>query len=799
MSGIERIRSALPPNRVYSAGLLLFPFALAGGFLLMVRNTPPAPVHATIDCAKAIGIAREFLAREGADTPGWRSTCNMATESNWLAFSNSRPDQNAMWRIAPPIGVLVKFTAGGKAALAQVKLTVDGQVTGFSRSDDTAATQDSPGADGALKLATDHLPPGVAFGKPSLFEGGNGKREYTFRSTQIPGAHLSSVVKLEGSVVRSLDTEWSLDDSQPESKAETAQTLLSILGGIFACFVALYSIYRYATRTLQQEISHKRSLIVALFCGAFAVLLGMNAVVNSNEVNISSGVVLLVFAALGVICGAVVAAAYGSGEGDVREAFPGKLTSLDTLLTGRLFSFNTGASLLVGLACAGWLVLAMGILTMPFRTTQAFATQAISEPFLRLHWLMPFVSYPLFALGIVAAGLMQPVAFVQRNISKSHRWRMGILVVCSGLASLLRAHSHSTGEFLVSSAVSVVAVLAPFFLHDLLSTLICVTAIFSIRGLAVSLAAIPASAHRPLDIHAAIAGGLIVFAIAAVMRGKRYTEEQVRPLYAKHIAERKALEAEVSAAREAQLRLLPEKLPSLAGVYISAACVPAETVGGDFYDFFTLGDGRLGVFLAEGNNRGLAAALTIALAKGYLMQCVEKTREPVEILSRLEGMLGSIFGTGEAGNAALTEFAFASLDTARGELRYVRTGAYPKVAIASAGGSSALEREIAVKSRSLPITEGRATLAPGDHVVLFTDGIGRRLALGNRRPEDAAAELVLKTPESQRSGALGTDEVCHRFLEAAKGAVEPDDLTLVVIQMHALAQSESGGALEAVA
>jgi sigma-B regulation protein RsbU (phosphoserine phosphatase) len=341
-------------------------------------------------------------------------------------------------------------------------------------------------------------------------------------------------------------------------------------------------------------------------------------------------------------------------------------------------------------------------------------------------------------------------------------------------------HAPSTGEFLLSSAVFVAALLVPFFLCDLFASLVCVAAVFSVTAMAGSLAAIPAFSGLYVAVQLTAMLLACAFAILCVARGKTWSEERVRPLYARHIAERKSLEAEVSAAREAQLRLLPEGTPEFAGLHISAVCVPAETVGGDFYDFFPLGDGRLGVFIAEGNTRGLAAALTIALAKGYLMQCVERFQEPVEILSRLETALASMFDR----ESVATDFAFAAIDTVRGEISYARTNSYPKVVVVSASGSAAAsERMAPVKGRGSPIAEGRASLAPGDHVVLFTDGMGRRLAAGNRRPEDAAARLVA---DASSETALAIRE---KFFTATKASLEPDDLTVVVIRLQALADT----------
>jgi len=550
----------------------------------------------------------------------------------------------------------------------------------------------------------------------------------------------------------------------------------------------------------QQEVSHSRSLIVALLCAGFGILLALNAVVNSNTGAVPLALILLVFAVMGVVCGALLAAAYGSGEGDIREAYPGKLTSLDAVLTGRLFCRNIGVSVLFGMACAGWLVLALGVMAAPFRIAQAQGSAVMSGPFVRLGGLMPFVLYPLLSLSFAAAGLLQPLAFLQRYVTKARRWHMPVLLCCAGLVSTLRSHSRSNGDFLVTSAILVAALLMPFFLLDLLSTMVCLTVVTSAMGLAISLAVAPSLTVTSVVVHIAVAAGAAGLALFCLARAPNVTEQQVRPLYARHIAQRLALEAEVSAAREAQLRLLPESVPDYAALDISAACVPAETVGGDFYDFFPLGDGRLGVFIAEGNNRGLAAALTIALAKGYLMQCVERFREPVEILMRLESMLSSIFTSdADAGRSSLTDFAFASIDTVAGEIRYARTGAYPKVVVVSSRAVVTSERLVPVSGRQSPISEGRAPLGPGDHVILFTDGIGRRLALGNRRPEDAAAALLSRTRGQIPGQPATADQIGQRFFASTKTALEPDDLTLVVIQMRAEAQFENTTALRVVA
>ena len=792
---------SLAVRRAWTAGLLLFPVALATGFLLLVRNVSPPVVPVTINSTGAIRIARDFLISQGIDAGAWSASCKSAANDNLLSFINENPDRNRLWQIAPPVVADVKLRSPGRREMASVSVSVDGKVLGFSWTPEKPPGGSLP--DAALAdLSTARVPAGFGFGKPSL-DITKGKHVYTFRSSSVPDAALTDTVTIQGARVTSVEIKAEPDETYTD-RGEGWQVGLTIVGSLFVCVVSLFSIYRYASRMQQQEVSHSRSLIVALLCAGFAMFVALNAVVNSDTGPVPLALILLVFAVMGIVCGALLAAAYSSGEGDIREAYPGKLTSLDALLTGRIFCRNTGLSVLFGMACAGWLVLALGLLDAPFRIAQPQGSRVMSGPFARLAGIMPFVMCPLLSLSFAAAGLLQPLAFLQRYVKRARRWHMPVLLICAGLVSTLRTHSGSNGDFLITSAILVAALLLPFFLLDLLSTMVCLTMVTSTMGLAISLAVAPSLTVTSVLVHITVAAGATGFALFCLARGPSVTEQQVRPLYARHIAQRQALEAEVSAAREAQLRLLPESVPDFAALDISAACVPAETVGGDFYDFFPLGDGRLGVFIAEGNNRGLAAALTIALAKGYLMQCVERFREPVEILTRLESMLSSIFTPDPtAGRSSLTDFAFASIDTVAGEIRYARTGAYPKVVVVSANAVAsqrvASERLVPVTGRQSPISEGRARLTSGDHVILFTDGIGRRLALGNRRPEDAAAALLSRT-KGQISGEVATaDQIGQRFFAATKGSLEPDDLTLVVIQIKAVGELESTAALRVVA
>jgi hypothetical protein len=136
---LEQIVTALLPNQVNSLGsrrvsaaaLLLFPVALAAGFFLLVRNTPPSPVRVSISRPQSIEIARRFLLHEGIPVGTWTESSNFTTDEILLNFVNARQERSGLWKIAPPVSAVVKFRAPGGDETAQVSVSVDGRVLGF--------------------------------------------------------------------------------------------------------------------------------------------------------------------------------------------------------------------------------------------------------------------------------------------------------------------------------------------------------------------------------------------------------------------------------------------------------------------------------------------------------------------------------------------------------------------------------------------------------------------------------------------------------------------------------------------
>jgi len=251
-----------------------------------------------------------------------------------------------------------------------------------------------------------------------------------------------------------------------------------------------------------------------------------------------------------------------------------------------------------------------------------------------------------------------------------------------------------------------------FLQFDLLTTIACISAWNAVSNLVI-LRVDTSFSNSTVLLTSLMIVGLVLAEFYFAFNGRRFSDVEVRPLYAEHVAERQALQAEVSAAREAQLRLAPQELPSLEGIEVAAACRHAGTVGGDFYDFFEMGPSKLGIFLAEGGDGGLSAALSIAFAKGLLLPMAARDASAGEMMTALRSQLSLLRSDNPSMGVLL-----AVLNVETGRLDYERLGDYPQLFLHSSQASMQLgSPEFAESPR------GSLQLEAADRLVLFTDGM----------------------------------------------------------------------------
>jgi steroid delta-isomerase-like uncharacterized protein len=182
---------------------------------------------------------------------------------------------------------------------------------------------------------------------------------------------------------------------------------------------------------------------------------------------------------------------------------------------------------------------------------------------------------------------------------------------------------------------------------------------------------------------------------------------------------RERVEQELKVARSIQQASLPEKVPDLEGWQISPYYQPAREVGGDFYDFHLLSEGRLGLVVGDATGKGVPAALVMSSTRSMLRALARASNSPGEVLEQVNDLLVSDIPP----NMFVTCF-YAILDSKSATLSYANAGHdLPYLR----HGDEAEE----LRARGMPLglmsgmshEEGEAALREEDDVLFYSDGL----------------------------------------------------------------------------
>ncbi|HKH12645.1 MAG TPA: GAF domain-containing SpoIIE family protein phosphatase [Rubrobacter sp.] len=243
--------------------------------------------------------------------------------------------------------------------------------------------------------------------------------------------------------------------------------------------------------------------------------------------------------------------------------------------------------------------------------------------------------------------------------------------------------------------------------------------------------------------------------------------------------ERERIEQELKVARLIQQTLLPKALPELPGYEVAAYYQPAREVGGDFYDFLTLEDGRLGLVVGDVTDKGVPAALVMATTRTMLRAAAQRLLSPGEVLQRVNDVLVQDIPP----NMFVT-CLYAILDPESGRVVYANAG-HDLPYRRRAGRQGAAEE---LRARGMPLglmpgmgyEEKEMVLQRGESILFYSDGLveahdGRRDMFGFPRLQGLVG--------AHRSG--GSSLISFLLSELARftgeGWEQEDDITLVTL------------------
>jgi sigma-B regulation protein RsbU (phosphoserine phosphatase) len=244
-------------------------------------------------------------------------------------------------------------------------------------------------------------------------------------------------------------------------------------------------------------------------------------------------------------------------------------------------------------------------------------------------------------------------------------------------------------------------------------------------------------------------------------------------------AQRERVDREMEIAREVQERLFPQEMPIITGASLAGACRAALGVGGDYYDVFSLEDGRLGLAIGDVSGKGISAALLMASLRASLRGV---TLDNPRNFALLMHKVNVLVYEASASNRYAT-FFFAAYDPRTRRLECVNAGHNPPVVLRNgqvirleAGGPVVGLLPLA------PYVEQVLTLEPGDLLLLYTDGISEAMTHDD---EEWGEDRMIEAATAVRNKDAG--EILHAMFAAADkftaGAPQHDDMTMLILKL----------------
>ncbi|UCE05535.1 MAG: SpoIIE family protein phosphatase [bacterium] len=248
------------------------------------------------------------------------------------------------------------------------------------------------------------------------------------------------------------------------------------------------------------------------------------------------------------------------------------------------------------------------------------------------------------------------------------------------------------------------------------------------------------------------------------------------------LTEQERLKRELEIARMVQLNLLPQTNPQIPGLDIDGICIPANEIGGDYYDYFKINDHTVGIAIADVTGKGTSAAFYMAMVKGMMLSLTAIYSSPKQLLSELNRRL---YGTMD--RKIFITMIYATVDMRHKLLKFARAGhnalirrneknSIVECLTPDGIGLGLAEHKIFDEN----IIEQRIKFQQGDTFIFYTDGISEAM---NEQKEEFGEQKLIDIINQMDD--LSADQIRERIIGAVKnfvqGTPQHDDITMVTI------------------
>jgi sigma-B regulation protein RsbU (phosphoserine phosphatase) len=587
---------------------------------------------------------------------------------------------------------------------------------------------------------------------------------------------------------------------QSFSTVQTVATFLSTAS--FAVFFLLFFfiVILFLKKYHEGEVGTRTALLV--FIGLFAAMVvgtliafptvgGSVRMGDMNPFNtrlIMLGMTILIFHAFTAV---MVFAAWAVGESSSRSVWPKKMTGVDSFLFWRLNTLDVAEGLVrgyaLGLALAGGAALTVwGVIETGISGVFLLGINSVPDSF--LPGLRPAL------LGLTTAVITEIVFrlfFLSYLREKTKRTWLAVAVSCLLMTvTTFVTWEPPFGFFLLWPSIVALMLYGLAFAwiylkYDLLTS---ITANFILTGLVIAIPLFTSTgagmaAHRWLAL--GTLGAPLLLAAGGFVTGRRFEfTPQTLPTHILRITERERMAKELEIARKVQMSLLPKTNPVVEGYDISGICIPALEVGGDYYDFVSLGGRRMGIAIGDVSGKGVPAAIYMTLTKGILQSHAEENVSPKRVLSKVNSLMYRTIDR----NSFVSMF-YAILDPEARTIRFARAGQCPVIVAQRSGeqGSFLTPRGMALGLErggvfDAVLEEQEMRLTPGEVLVFYTDGFTEaRTAQGEEFGEERLVGAISRHRAKPAADIIRG--ICDDVTTFTAGHPQHDDMTMVVVKV----------------
>ena len=235
--------------------------------------------------------------------------------------------------------------------------------------------------------------------------------------------------------------------------------------------------------------------------------------------------------------------------------------------------------------------------------------------------------------------------------------------------------------------------------------------------------------------------------------------------------EKERMAKELEEARAVQSGLFPANAPDVRGFDVTGVCIPCREVGGDWYDYIRLGDGRLAVVLADVSGKGMGAALLMSSTRSVLRLHAARGLSPKQILSEVNRFLVEDFPASK-----FVTLVYAVVDPAKRKITFSSAGHTPPVLIDSSGARF-LEADagLPLGIMDCEFSDHEIEMPAGSRVFLYSDGVTEAV---NSALEEYGPDRILKHVTKHTATVQSLLSDVDAFIS---GYPESDDVTVVMV------------------